>query len=252
MNRRKIREILIIIGTILLVLAGLIKLGTVCLSRWTAGIISMMSELDDQAQLSISQGQVSIEIEGGGSSNKKEYIYYDSVEEALANATTMFSDEPYMMRVDEIIKRWENDEYAVIYYRAIKDSETEGLVMCKFKVQDKEKRQYAVMACAPTEMNIKVMKGWFFRRDPDPIEHVRSFIELEGYVTNYSVDDNKKFRYSFSHLPEIESLTIEGVPPTEIIKYDVFGETRYMWYYEDFDFDKPISELDIHIDGNEE
>ena len=207
----------------------------------------MMSELDNQAQLSISQGQVSIEIEGGGSSSKKEYIYYDSVEEALANETRVLKDDPYMRQVDEIIKRWESDEYAVIYYRAIKDSKTEGFVTCKFKVQNKEKRQYAVMACSPTESNVndKFLKT-------DPIEHVRSFIELEGYVTNYSVDDDKKFRNGFSRLPEIESLTIEGVPPTEIIKYEVFGKTEYMWYYEDFNFDKPIPELDIHIDGHEE
>ena len=249
MEKRKTRKILIIIiiGIVLLLLTGIIKLGRICLSRWTAGIVSIMSELNDQAQLSISQGQVSIEIEGNGSNNKKNYIYYDSVEEALANATTMFSDTPYMMRVDEIIKRWESDEYAVIYYRAIKDSKTEGFVLCKFKVQDKGKKQYAVMACTSSEAKVN---SWYLNNKP--IEDIRIFTEMEGYVTNYSVYDNKKFRYGSSILPEIQTLTIEGVPPTEIISYKVFEKTEYMWYYEDFDFDKPISELDIHMDGHEE
>lgn len=65
----------------------------------------------------------------------KENIYYDSMQEALLNSTISLElEEQYRRNIDEEIKLFENDKYALIFYRSIKDKKEEASNYVRFNV----------------------------------------------------------------------------------------------------------------------
>lgn len=64
-----------------------------------------------------------------------ENIYYDSIQEALLNSTISLDvEEQYRRNIDEEIKLFENDKYALLFYRSIKNKKEEAFNCVRFNV----------------------------------------------------------------------------------------------------------------------
>ncbi|RFZ75547.1 hypothetical protein DS742_28395, partial [Lacrimispora amygdalina] len=179
-----------------------------------------------------SNGTVSVNIEYDGNgeipcSQEPEPIYADTMEEALSNNADYYFDEyPYMSNVNDIIKVFENDEYAAMFYHSIKDSKKEGFVASKFKIRIiNGKKQYAVIAVYPEETN----KGAW---RTTPIRTVRGAAVFFDYLGQFGITEGDRFIFGSLGTKKVENLKIEGQSPTEIIEYKCNGKKEYFWYYE--------------------
>ncbi len=166
--------------------------------------------------------------------------YCESLEEALKHSKAGGNTRHfYQKNIDEIIAQFENEDYISIYFRSVKDKDTETLTFAKFKkkIIGNEKK-YAFLASDPAEVKRGTPSG-------DNMEAwIKSRLVLSDYEQYLNIDpESSRFVYGDCNVKEIYSLKVEGQEPTDIIPYDLFGETRYFWYYEDLESDKAGSEL---------
>ena len=181
-------------------------------------------------------------------------IYEDSKEEALAvvNQKIYLAEEYlYASKVSDILKIFENDDYATMVYYSKKDSEEGALVIAKFRIRiDKEKRQYALLDA--------IIRGY---GDPGKakLTSERRFslfcqaiqvFDLPS-LNNWGIEEGNRFIFGGLDEEYVKRLKIEGQSPTEIIEYTIYGEKRYFWYYENLISDKPSSKFDIEVEEEE-
>lgn len=107
-----------------------------------------------------------------------EPVYTDTMEEALAiNDVYYFKNHLYMSKVNDVIKVFENDEYAVMFYHSIKDNKTDGFIASKFiKKKMNSKNQYALILVLPVEGGGKLISK--------PLKAVRDTIPFFDYFGN--------------------------------------------------------------------
>ena len=191
----------------------------------------------------------SIIIEFNGNSNlpfpdKPEPVYADTKEEALTyHVDYYFGEFSYMTKVNDVIKLFENDEYATMFYHCLneKDKKVEGVVASKFKVRTVNgKKQYALTSLSPGEIGEKK----FLK----PLVAERTIAPLYDYLAEFSIVEGNRFFYGTTDSEKIKALKIEGQSPTEILEYTCFGKPEYFWYYENIISDKPSSEFEIEMD----
>lgn len=78
---------------------------------------------------------------------------------------------------------------------------------------------------------------------------LRTNLNMLEYRSDMSIcPGEKRFVYGDTKDEKVFKLEIEGQEPTEIIPYQCFGETRYFWYYEDLESDKPGSQLEFTVE----
>lgn len=191
-------------------------------------------------------GSVSINIEYSGNGKfpdfeKPEPIYTDTMEEALTrNADYYFEDYPYANKVNDIIKIFENDEYATMFYHSVKDSKIEAFVCTKFKVRIVNgKKQYAIILLTLSEVG----KRWGSR-----LKGFQRAAPLYDYLAEYGITEGNRFIFGTIDTDKVKTLKIEGQSPTEVIEYTVKGKKEYFWYYENLISDKPSAEFDIEME----
>ena len=165
------------------------------------------------------------------------------MEEALTvNDDYYFKRYPYMSKVDDVIKVFENDEYATLFYHTVKDSRTEGLVASKFKIRFINGiKQYAVILVYPEE----TIKGAW---RTTPIRTVRGAAAFFDYLGQFGITEGNRFIFGSLGTEKVKTLKIQGQSPTEIIEYIRKGKKEYFWYYENLISDKPSTELDIEME----
>ena len=170
-------------------------------------------------------------------------IYADTMEEAIAvSADSYFGENSYMSVVSEVIKTFENDEYAAMFYHTIRDSRTEGEVASKFKIKIVDgKKQYALVWVQFDEARNGQLRD-------KPLRTVRQAAPLYDYLAVFSINEGNRFIYGSLGTEKVKTLKIEGQIPTEVIEYICLGEKEYFWYYENLISDKPSSEFDIEIE----
>lgn len=169
--------------------------------------------------------------------------YHETLQEALYNNGVKSKEgKEYEKTIDEIIKSWENDNYILIFFRAVKNKEEECLTMAKFKKKlIDEKEKYVFLTGIPT----------YHSRDAiyigGSIENlVDSQLDFTDFMQNINIDNHQtRFIYGEVQFEEIKNLKIEGEKPTDIIQYKVCGEVWYLWYYEKFESDKAGNTLEI-------
>lgn len=158
--------------------------------------------------------------------------YYESPEEALKHSKSDGrSRYSYQKNIDEIIAQFENEDYISIYFRSVKDKDTETLTFAKFKKKMiGNEKKYTFLLSNPTEVKRGTPSG-------DNIEDwIKSRLVLSDYEQNVNIDpENSRFIYGDCTFKEIYSLKVEGQKPSNIIPYELFGETRYFWYYENIE-----------------
>ncbi|WP_077612636.1 hypothetical protein [Clostridium sp. Marseille-P2415] len=94
---------------------------------------------------SAENGSVSLNIEYNGDGKmpeKPDPIYVDTMEEALTiNPDYYFGDDTYANKVNNVIKVFENDNYATMFYISVKNLKAEAFVAAKFKVRTVNKKK---------------------------------------------------------------------------------------------------------------
>ena len=178
-------------------------------------------------------------------------VYADTKEEALVavNQEIYFSDDYlYASKVSDIIKVFENDEYATMVYFSKRDPKEGALVFSKFKIRTgKGKKQYALLTA------IIQGHGYPGKNKITPESEFRLFCQAIqvsdiSNLRDLSIVEGNRFVFGGLDAEYVKRLKIEGQSPTEIIEYTLYGEKRYFWYYENLISDKPSSEFDIEIE----
>ncbi|MEG0191521.1 MAG: hypothetical protein RR869_10570 [Lachnospiraceae bacterium] len=171
--------------------------------------------------------------------------YYDSIDKALKNNNTIEDEENcYKKKIDEIIKRFENDNYVTLYFKSVKNKNVECLTFAKFKKKEIEgKVGYTFISSIPTETE----------RGIPTVGGVESLIEsqlaLSDYMQNVNIDsENTRFVFGDCKSDKIFNLEVEGQKPSEIIPYESFGEQWYFWYYENLESNKVGNELKFRLE----
>ena len=171
--------------------------------------------------------------------------YYPSPEQAMKNSSFQVEpEEVYQKNMDEVIAKFENDKYASVYFKSVKDKNTECLTFAKFKkkVIDGEER-YTYITGFPTETE----------RDGFTIGTLESLVQgqlaLSAFTQSVNIDpENTRFVWGDCNSKEIYKLKIEGQKPSGIIPYESFGEKWYFWYYENLESDIAGSQLQFTLD----
>lgn len=168
--------------------------------------------------------------------------YQDTLQLALEKGRKDLDDETmYQKNIDEVIKRIENEEYILLYFRSVKNKKQECLTMAKFKKKEIDgKEKYYFLLCYPTEDE---KNAWYIGNFKDDIE---GLLVLSDYMQDLNINPSKgRFIYGDTRFEEIYDLKIEGQRPTEIIPYKSFGKQWYFWYYENLESDKVGSQLEF-------
>lgn len=166
--------------------------------------------------------------------------YYESLEEALKHSKPDGGSKySYQKNIDEIIVQFENEDYISIYFRSVKDKDTETLTFAKFKKKMiGNEKKYVFLLSNPTEVKRGTSSGDNIK------EWIKSRLVLSDYEQNVNIDpENSRFVYGDCTFKEIYSLKVEGQEPSNIIPYELFGETRYFWYYENIESNVEGSKL---------
>lgn len=165
--------------------------------------------------------------------------YQSTLEEALLHSGV--EGEAYQKQIDEIIKSWENDQYMLVFFRSVRDKNEECFTMAKFKKKLIDgKMRYVFVTGIPECYE----RGELFISSRK--ESVSGQLTFSDYMQNINIhSQNTRFIYGESKFKEIKNLEVEGQEPTEIVPYEVFGETWYLWYYEEFKSEKSGSTLEF-------
>ena len=171
--------------------------------------------------------------------------YYPSPEQAMKNSSFQVEpEEVYQKNMDEVIAKFENENYASVYFKSIKDKNTGCLTFAKFKkkVIDGEER-YTFITRFPSDLTKNSWK----------VGTLESLIEgqlsLSDFTQSVNINpESTRFVWGDCDSKEIYKLKVEGQKPTGIIAYDIFDEKRYFWYYENLESDIAGSQLQFTLD----
>ncbi|WP_349948719.1 hypothetical protein ABFV83_09975 [Lacrimispora sp. BS-2] len=178
-------------------------------------------------------------------------VYAVTKEEALVavNQKIYFAEDYlYASKVSDIMKIFENDEYATMVYFSKMDPKEGALVFAKFKIRTVEnKKQYALLTAIiqghgdPGKTKITPEREFSLFCQAIQVSDISNLRDL-------SIVEGNRFVFGGLDGEYVKRLKIEGQSPTEIIEYTLYGEKRYFWYYENLISDKPSSEFDIEIE----
>jgi hypothetical protein len=180
-----------------------------------------------------------------------EPIYADTKDEALAavNQEIYFADDYlYSSKVSDIIKIFENDEYATMVYFSKRDPKEGALVFAKFRIRTVEdKKQYALLNAIIQGHGYSGKNKMTSEREFSLFLQAIHMSDISN-LRDLSIVKGNRFVFGGLDSEYVNRLKIEGQSPTEIIEYTLYGEKRYFWYYENLICDKPSSEFDIKIE----
>jgi len=159
--------------------------------------------------------------------------YFDTIDKAVALNDLV---ETGVKRIDERIKLFENDEYAVLFFRS-NLSGNDLVSTFKFIVKNIDGTHYYSMPVVVTNMSWEGHKWSVKKMKLDEIGEVRLCIAGDS-LRWFRVDDSKNFFWGLAQTENVRNLKIEGQPVTEVISVELDGETGYFWYFDDLKTDK--------------
>lgn len=189
---------------------------------------------DEKTQTSQSNNQINIE-----------EVYYDSVESALNNADFhMEEGEEFQNTITHEIHRFENEDYLTLDYLSLKDDSEGCLMLAKFKKKhDGKEDKYICVGKKP------LMVGRDSFKVIDGLELVKMNLEQMPLYQIVNIDpDNTLFMCGNNGDKNIYNLKIDGQAPDGVVPYNLFGEERYFWYYEDLTTKNPVDEMVVTMD----
>ena len=171
--------------------------------------------------------------------------YYSSPADAMKNSYPETDPEQiYRKNIDEEIARFENENYVSIYFRSVKDKNTECFTLAKFKKKMiGGEVKYTFLTSIPTEAERghQTLATWETT--------IKSQLAFSDYQQNVNIDpEQTRFVFGDCQTEKIYNMKVEGQSPTGIIPYEAFGEQRYFWYYENLESDIAGSQLKFTLD----
>ncbi|MFV0364354.1 MAG: hypothetical protein ACK5LL_14895 [Suipraeoptans sp.] len=158
--------------------------------------------------------------------------FYNTIDEAVAKMTNGngFKDTEYLDNIVDEVIRFEDEDKLILFYTAVENRKRGALVVGRFdKRYDEEGQiQYRMRERAyfkesiggkSTGSNVAVVKNYIF-----------SSLTL----SRYSINEDEVFIWGELENDNVYTLQIEEQKPTDIVEFEFLGETRYLWYYEDF------------------
>ncbi len=177
--------------------------------------------------------------------------FENTVEDALLHKRGQLAS--YQCKMDEEIFRMYNDDFLVIYYRAV-GAQEESFVYANFRVMEQDNHEkYGLVNVEVESRNPMSLNS---RLNEDYIQTAREEIYYKtilsvGDFINYANENDENARpiaYGdicedcFSEGESIYNLQIDGQKPDKIIEYECYGKTYYFWYYDNLKTDIDISE----------
>lgn len=227
-----------------IILLGIMTVAGIFFMLAIIGILvdcGILKDKDENPQVTVTYEYNSKQIEKSEKSIS-DSDYQDTLQLALEKGRKDLDDETmYQKNIDEVIKRIENEEYILLYFRSVKDKNQECFTMAKFKKKEiGGKEKYYFLLCYPREDE---KNAWYSGDFKDNIE---GHLVLFDYMQDININPSKgRFLYGASYFEEIYNLKIEGQRPTEIIPYKSLGKQWYFWYYENLNSDKVGSQLEF-------
>ena len=208
---------------------------------------------EDRKEVTGDNPEISVNITKDAFANQQNASndYYDTMQEALLNATISLElEEQYRRNIDEVIKEFESDEYALLVYRSVKDKKEEAYNEVRFYIRrENDKKQYCF-----EKMRGDTARYNSIYLDADAKELIEAQLIGSDIIGNIGVNpDDERFMYGhmrgdcFGDGESMNALRVEGQKPDEIIEYESFGRKWYFWYYNDLQSDKPSSELEVTL-----
>ena len=162
----------------------------------------------------------------------------------------------YQKNIDQVIAKFENENYISVCFLSIKDDEEICKSFAKFKIKEIEGvKKYVVERCMLIGTTKKDYRELFPESSSDTLE---GQLLLGDQMGRIGVDpENKRFFWGslckerMEKGESIKKMEIEGQKPDGIIEYKVFDKTWYFWYYEDLKSDK-VSRMFEYTLGREE
>lgn len=182
--------------------------------------------------------------------------FEDTVEAALLRKSGQI--DAYQCTIDEEIFRMRNDDYMVIYYRAVGTQE-EAFIYANYRVIEQDNVEKYGLVNVQVEVRSPMNESNMLTAR----EHIcyQTALALENFI-NYANDkedeNSKPIAYGdicedcFAEGENIYNLQIDGQCPDEIVEYECLGKKYYFWYYDRLKTDKTISEELITLTENEE
>ncbi|MCM1180336.1 MAG: hypothetical protein NC347_08785 [Clostridium sp.] len=180
----------------------------------------------------------------------QEEIYFDSMQEAInANYLNFDEEDLYQCNLENVIKEFEINNYIILCYSAIKNPREEAFIIAYFKTKGEgEDKKYAYVWNEIQELEYSK------KRKIELEELIKNQIEGSNFRMMNSINDEKRFVYGtiaeiyFEEEENVYNLNIEGQKPDEIIEFNSLGGKRYFWYFNNFQSDKSITELEIALE----
>lgn len=175
-------------------------------------------------------------------STKSKGTYYPSIEAALKNSgLSLSASEEYQRTITKEIYRFENDDYLTLYYLALKNDDEGCLILAKFqKKHDGDSEKYRFKG----QMPMLIHRGSY--KASDGRELVKSnILHLNMYQTVNIDPDNTVFMCGDNGDKDIYKLKIDGQAPDGVVPYNVFGEERYFWYYENLVTKNSVDDMSV-------
>ena len=158
--------------------------------------------------------------------------YYPTVAEAVQNADIDVEEgEEYQRNIDNVIAKFENDDYLSIYFQSFKgDDEICDTFVKLIKKLVNDETLYAVLR-ETTE--VSKINSWYMGT---ALEALHGQLTLSDYSRIYGID-SEHCRFIWGSLRKdemeedesIDKLQVEGKKPDGIIEYQEFGDTWYFW-----------------------
>ena len=172
--------------------------------------------------------------------------FEDTVETALFQK--MGQLETYQCHIDEEIFRMRNEDFMVLYYRAVGANE-ESFVYANFRTIEQDGQEKYALVNVEVEVRSPMDQSSTLTAE-ERIYYQITFAlgNFINYAYEYNDESSKQIAYGdicedcLSEEESIYNLQIDGQKPDEIVEYECFGKKHYFWYYDDLKADETISE----------
>ena len=249
--KRIIKRVAIIIGIIIFILV----IATIGI------VVSAFMEFIEEGPTE-NKSSVKIEYQQPPQNPQKNYDdipdedYYPTVEEAMKHSDMSFEKAgEYQKNIDEIIAKFENENYVSVFYISIKDDKKICKSFSKFKIKEIGGiKKYVAVDCifiGTTTENARYIGSSSYT--------LGGQLLLGDHMGQIGINPENK-RFFWGSLCEqrmqkgesIKKMEIEGQKPDGIIEYKVFDKTWYFWYYEDLKSDKASRTFEYTLGKEEE
>lgn len=171
--------------------------------------------------------------------------YSATLEDALKNPNYEANgEEEYRRSVDEILMKFENEDYTSIQFISYKNHDEASITFAKFKTKTIDGQKAYVFL---TEEHETVVRDCPYQKDS--LALVKTQLTLSDFMQTLNIaPETTRFICGAAHDKDIYSLKIEGQEPDDVIYCEIVGKPFYLWYYTNLKSDKAGASLSFELE----